>query len=237
MPRKIKTASRTLSNVGPHGQFIGQMPGKRRSALPGEFPPSSVTGVPESPEDDPDLQFSSIAEMYACAWLKWRKDLGRVEFEPREYNFEAVGDLPALRCIPDFGVNFLATGELGVVECKYSPESLDPEEEARLKLEQRHFERIGFSWELVYRSKLEESGFIDTVMLLGRYEELVFSERRVKSALALLTPHPQTDLPGWRMRARQAGIPIGLLYQLLYRQYLPLTYRRLLPIELRPWLA
>ena len=194
-------------------------------------------GAPDLGEDGLDLQFDSIAAMKAGAWLKWRKDVGPVVFEPREHNFNAIDDLPALRCIPDFGITLLPTGQLGVVESKYSPDSLDPEEEARLKLEQRHFERIGFSWELVFRSKLEESGFIDTVMLLGMYEELVFPERRIKGALALLTPHPQTDLPGWRMRARQAGIPIGLLYQLLYRQQLPLTYRRLLPIELRPWLA
>ena len=47
-----------------------------------------------------------------------------------------------------------------------------------------------------------------------------------------LSAFPEADLKTWRQRAAAAGVPVALLYQLLYQQRLTLLYRPLQLTEL-----
>ena len=239
MGRKIKTeAGRTISNTNPRGQYIGYSQSTRVEGEPGLAEP--VFDIPrivdprEAPERFP--AFDSLAAMSCIAFLRWHPKVARFRFEPKTELFAALDELPPFKCVPDFGVT-LVTGQLGYVEGKSSRAKLSAEERAHLELEGKHCERRGLYFKVLYRDELRASGFIDTIMLLSRYDRAAFPKGQFERALNHLRRFDSEDLPTWRGRARAANIPIGLLYQLLYQKLLPLTFRPLQRIEFRPWLA
>lgn len=213
MARKLRSPTRTLSNSGEREQFIG------------EFPCSKSTTSP--------LVFDSIPALYCAIYLEWRKDVVRMEFEPRWYKFTRTADLPALRAIPDFDV-VLDTGEEHPVEAKSSLSKLSAKEQAKLQLLKQHCDAQGRTLEVVYRDVLERSGFIDTVLLLRRFGLLRVTPEAVRAALARIREKSPATLAEWRRRALEGVVPTGLLYYLLYHQELPLVCEPLLSMELTP---
>ncbi len=223
MPRQLKSPTRTISNAGEHPRFMGLMtspkahPARRKV---GTAPPGS--GV---------LAFDSLSALACATYLEWRHDVVQFDFEPQKFDFAANGDLPGVSCIPDYEVT-LDTGELAIFEAKYSREQLRPAEEAKLRLLEAHFAHRGVSYTVVYRLDLEKSGFLQTVTLLRPYAQLEFAPANAEKAMGRLFAFPEADLKTWRQRAAAAGVPVALLYQLLYQQRLPLQYRPLQLTEL-----
>ena len=66
--------------------------------------------------------------------------------------------------------------------------------------------------------------------LLRPYTQLEFAPASAEKAIGRLSAFPEADLKTWRQRAAAAGVPVALLYQLLYQQRLPLQYR---PLQLK----
>ena len=64
------------------------------------------------------------------------------------------------------------------------------------------------------------------------YAQLEFAPASAENAMGRLSAFPEADLKTWRQRAAAAGVPVALLYQLLYQQRLPLLYRPLQLTEL-----
>jgi hypothetical protein len=203
MVRKLRSPSRTISNRGPSRRFTG------------EFPCTKSVTTP--------LVFDSITSLYCAVALEHRKNVVRIEFEPRMHTHAATSVLAALTAITDYEVT-LDTGELLPVEAKYSEGSLRDKERIHLMLLAEHCESEGRPLEVMYRDVLERDGFINTVLLPAS----VANARRRLEGLEAAT------LEVWRERAQAARVPTGLLYHLLYHQELPLTYRTLLPMALAP---
>ena len=213
MVRKLRSPSRTISNRGPSRRFTG------------EFPCTKSVTIP--------LVFDSISSLYCAVALEHRKNVVRIEFEPRMHTHAATSVLAALTAITDFEVT-LDTSELRPVEAKYSESSLRDKERTHLMLLAEHCEAEGRPLEVVYRDVLERDGFINTVLLLRRYGLLPQAPASVANACRRLEGLETTTLEVWRERAQAARVPTGLLYYLLYHQELPLTYRTLLPMALAP---
>lgn len=213
MARKLRSPTRTISNRGDLPRFIGQFP--------------CIKGV-TSP-----LTFDSLSALLCGIYLEWRRDVVSIAFEPRVHHFPATGTLPELTFVPDYEV-ILTTGELELYEAKYSAEGLDPAERAKLKLTQAHCEASGIPYQIIFRKKLEEDGFIDTLLILRRFGQLSFPDAMVEETLSRLSHFTSAYLEDWRTRAHKAGVPTRLLYHLLYHQRLSLAYRPLLSVELLP---
>lgn len=224
MPRKIKSPTRTISNAGEHPRFIGLLTSPKAATEP---VPTGDWGV---------LQYDSLSAMLCALYLEWRTDVVRFSFEPRRYRFESNGDLASLDCIPDFEA-VLATGEVRVVEAKYSPDQMREKERSKLALTAAHFECAGIPYEVVYRLELERHGFIDTVFLLRQYGHHPYAEALLNEAERRLANTDRADLWEWRRRAATACVPTAVLYHLLYWQRLPLEYRSLQFEELQLWRA
>lgn len=219
MSRRLSSPTRRISNAGDLPRFIGELPSAK--APPGEGPYSSIT-------------FDSISALECLLYLEWRVDVVLIEFEPERYEFEAAGDLPPIRCIPDFRVT-LMTGEIMLVEAKSHPTHLKPQAVERLDHIRRHFESVGMPYQVVYRSELKRDGFIDTVFLLRPFGRLPFSDHVIAEALRRLSSPEPVDLETWTVRARRQRVPQALLNHLLYHQRLALKYRKLLHSEIRHW--
>lgn len=213
MGRKLYSPTRTISNRGDRPKFIGQFPCAKGG---GDY-----------------LVYDSLTALYGAIYLEWRPDVVRLTFEPREYKFGPAHGLPELKCIPDFEA-VLESGEICPYEAKYSREGLRAEERTKLDLTTAHFKYRNSSYSVIYRLDLEADGFLDTVILMRRYGLMAYPDKLLEAAQQRLAGEPAAPLDAWRSRAQRAGVPIGLLYHLLYHQRLPLVYRPLLPMELMP---
>jgi hypothetical protein len=182
------------------------------------------------------LVFDSLSSLFCGLWLEWRLDIFKVTFEAASLKFEATDSLPALEVIPDYQCAD-ADGEIAYTEAKYSPDELTPEESEKIRLTRAHMERAGHPYEVVYRTELEKNGLLPTILLLRPYAQLSTSpatleiaQRRLAQAGAAATLHV------WRARARQAKVPVGVLYQLLCQHRLdfvpePLTFMEFLECQ------
>lgn len=214
MGRKLKSPLRTISNRGEHPRFIGN------------FPCTKATGS--------DLPFDSLSSLMCGIWLEWREDVIKIEFEPLKYVFEATDILPAMVLIPDY-VCTMNTGEIGLVEAKYSRLELRPKDVEKLKLAEAHFRNAGLVYEVVYRMTLEEVGLVQTILLLRPYGQLSNSTRVLDHALAKLQSFKPETLTGWRANAQKVGVATGVLYQLLYQQRLVFIPEPMTVMELSQW--
>jgi hypothetical protein len=212
--RKLKSPTRTISNSGEYPRFIGNFP---------------CTKAAES-----YIPFDSLSSLMCGIWLEWRKDVTKIEFEPRKYSFEATDTLPAMVLIPDYSCT-MDTGEIGHVEAKYSHFDLRPKEAQRLAWAEAHFKNAGLFYEVVYRKTLEEDGFVQSILLLRPYGRLSTPTHVLDHALVKLQSFKPDTLTGWRANANKAGIPTGILYQLLYQQRLAFIPEPLTIMELRQW--
>jgi hypothetical protein len=215
---KLKSPTRTISNRGPRPRFTGSFPCVK-PMHPAPF--GRVASLP----------FDSMGSLYGGLWLEWRNDIAKVGFEVEVDQHEEDGDLPAMRAISDYHV-VASTGELGRVEIKFSIESLAADERTRLASLAEHAKRKGISFELMDRVRLEQNGFIQTVLLLRPYAHMQWAPAAAKLALRRLHGYPPGTLGAWRSRARQHKVPVALAYQLLYRQQLALVYQKLVPADL-----
>jgi hypothetical protein len=178
------------------------------------------------------MPFDSLSSLKCGLYLEWRQDVVQVSFEPDIDNYPATETLSALRCVHDYKVLF-ASAERGVVEAKYSQESIKSKQQANFQLAAAHLRERGISHTVVYRLELEKNGFIDTVLLLRRYgRHLHFKTSSIERAKQVLARQEEQDIAAWRERARKFGISIPLLYHLLYHQQLPLKYAPLQFVEL-----
>jgi hypothetical protein len=200
------------TNTGPLPRFIG--------LIPTDKGPEGV------------LVFSSITEMLGAIFLIFCKLVRSIKFEPVEVKFEPTGDLSGVIGWPDYET-VLDGGEIEWNNLKYSAASLRPDERERLEVFDAHCRISGRRHRILYRDELERDGFIATISLLWRYGRLSFPEADRAGALGVLGGLPPTHLEGWQARAREALIPVDLLYHLLYHEQLPLVYRPLLPPALR----
>ncbi len=228
MARKLKSPTRTVSNAGEYPRFMGLM------TSPKAHPARRKVGT--APPRNGALPFDSLSALACATYLEWRQDVVHFDFEARKFEFSAHGDWPAASCIPDYEAT-MDTGELAIFEAKYSREQLRADERAKLQLLEAHFESQGVGYTVVYRLDLEKSGFLQTVALMRPYAQLDYSPKAIEKALERLAAFESADLTTWRERASAAGVPIALLYHLLYRQRLPLQYRPLQFMELDPCLA
>ena len=212
MARRLKSPTRTISNRGDHPRFIGQFPCDKGTSLP--------------------LPFDSLSALIVGIYLEWRPDIQKLSFEPREHSFPATERLPAVRCIPDYEAE-MDCGTVAFFEAKYDEESLRPEEREKLHHTAAHFRVAGYHYQVIFRRELEKSGFIDTVQLLRRYGLQRIPPDMVSNALTRLAKPDTEALPleKWRDLALSVGVPVSLLYHLLYHQCLPLVYRPLLISE------
>lgn len=216
MARKLKSPTRTISNRGDYPRFIGNFP---------------CTKAAES-----FLPFDSLSALFCGIWLEYRKDIIKIQFEPRKFSFPATDTLPAIELIPDY-MCVMDTGEIRFVEAKYSRVDLTQEEVDKLKWAELHFQNQGSVYEVVYRKDLEESGFVQTILLLRPYAQLGTPESTLTRAFERLRGFQPSTLTVWRARARELGVNIGVLYQLLYQQRLGFTPEPLSIIEISQWLA
>lgn len=192
-----------ITNTGDRPRFIGLLPS-----------PKAHNGF---------LVFGSVTELKVGLYLEWSRTVRQISYERCEVTFEADGDLPALRAFPDFEIE-LTSGETAWIEAKYS-QQLSQKVREKLAILAEHCHRQHRRFEIITRKDLEQDGFIDTVLLLRPYGQLVFADELVGHAMSALASSQALDLGGWRRLARRQGILIDLLYFLLYHQALPLTYR------------
>lgn len=218
MPRKLKSPTRTLSNAGEHPRFMGLI--TSRKALP------SRRKAGTAPNGYGVMPFDSLSALACAIYLEWREDVVHFDFEARKFEFSEHGEWPAASCIPDFEAT-LDTGELAIFEAKYSREQLRVDERAKLRMLKAHFASQGIAYTVVYRLDLERNGFLQTLALMRPYAQLDYSPIAVEKAMERLGACKSADLTTWRQRAAEAGVPVALLYRLLYQQRLPLLYQPL----------
>lgn len=214
--RRLASPTRPTSNRGEVPRFIGEIPS------------------PKAP--DGRLPFDSIAALDCYIYLEWCPWAKWIEFEPEWFDFPTTGELTAIRCLPDFRAT-QESGEFRMIEAKSSQERLSSEKLRQLENIRRQFAVRGIAYEVIYRSDLKANGFIDTLALLRRFGHMSFPKQAIESALRKLSSVDAADLETWVERARQQGVPLGLLHHLLYHQRLPLIYRKILHPEIRHWRA
>lgn len=212
MVRKIKSPTRTISNRGQSPRFMGYFPCYKSDA-----------GV---------LPFDSIPALDCGLYLEWRSDVMRIEFEPEKFEATDGADRPA--AIPDYRCT-LDTGEIEVTEAKSSERALRESERQQLHNSAEHCAYRGYQFRVVYRDELHKNGFLDTILLLRPFGWMTIPAATTEIALARLLVHEATTIEDWRRHAVAHRVPISVLYHLLYRQRLPLVYRRLLFTELLRW--
>ena len=212
MSKRFKSSRGRISNRGPLPRFIGL--------------------IPTSKAGDGVIAFSSISELLVALFLIWSKWVARILYEPRKVTFPATNDLPEVVGWPDFEV-VLDGGEIELVNAKYSDASMPEEERSQLANFDAQCQANATRHRVVYRDVLEKNGFIETISLLRPYGLLEFSDSVIAGAMAILGGLPATHLEGWQERAREALLPLDLVYHLLYRQQLPLAYRPLVHTGLR----
>ncbi|MGN8002351.1 hypothetical protein ACTJKQ_04065 [Acidovorax sp. 22279] len=227
MPRTFKTPTRTISNKGEHPRFVGLLTSPKASGGLTNWYVDDAQGV---------VPYDSMSAMICALYLEWRQDVESFAFEPRSYGFDATDSLPTLRCIPDFEV-VLTTGEIVLVEAKYSRDNLRDAEREKIALTTQHFAVEGRRYEVVYRQDLEVNGFADTIFLLRQFGLRPTLASILSDAERRLSDFDAADLATWRVRAVDAKVSVGLLYKLLYTQRLPLVYRPLQFLEMDKWHA
>lgn len=216
MGRKLKSPTRTISNKGDCPRYVGQ--------------------IPCTKADGNHLVFDSLSSLDCCLWLEFRADVVSIAFEPTVHKFAATATLPAMKSIPDYEC-ILDTGEVALVEAKYDVTALRPSHLEKLRHAQAHHEAAGHSYEVVSRTTLEKSGFIDTVLLLRPYGRLSYSANLLEQAYERLRTCAPATLEVWRERARKTSVPVGVLYKLLYQQRIAFVPRPLATTELRQCLG
>lgn len=215
MGRLLKSPTRTISNRGEHPRFIGNFPCTKTA--------------------DAYLPFDSLSSLLCGIWLEWRLDVDKILFEPRKYKFDATDSLPAIELIPDYECQ-MTNGEFRLVEAKYALTELRPEEIQKLSWAKSHFQNEGMVYEVVFRKTLEESGLIQSILLLRPYGQLRHSELVLNRAVARLQSFKPATLTAWRTNALKVGVSVGVLYQLLYQQRLAFIPEQLTVMELSQWL-
>jgi hypothetical protein len=212
MSRHFKTARARISNRGPLPRFIGLLPTDK-----------ATDGV---------LPFSSLSELAVGLFLVWADSVKAIAYEPREVAFEAARDLPAVTGWPDFEAT-LDGGEIEWVNAKYSEPSMREAERAQLDAFDGHCRAKGHRHRVIFRDQLEKDGFVETISLLRPFGLLTYRNEDVDGVMSILGGLPPTHLEGWEARARDAMLPLDMVYHLLYRQRLPLLYRPLVHRSLR----
>jgi len=211
MVRRLRSPTRTITRKG----------GKD---FQGEFRSPKGTSDP--------LIFDSMSSLMCAVHLEHRREVVSVTFERERSQYVDV-DGSFVDAIHDYHV-VLESGEVEHIEAKYSASSLSEKELAKLERLQRAMARDGKELQFVFRDSLEESGYIQTVLLLRRFGQLDFSEASKRAALQRLGTFEATTLDIWQKRAVAAGVITALLFYLLYHQELPLLYERLVATELLP---
>lgn len=209
MARKLRTPTRTISNKGQPNRYSGWFPSPKA-----RYPKSEIAQA-----------YDSISALKASIYLEWRKDVVEMEFEAEKLKIHPPGHR-SFYVIPDFRV-ILDSGVIAYVESKYSREKLKQKQARRLDMVKEYLESKGFPYVVIFRSELEENGFIDTIALLRRYAFLSFPAQAVDRATAALAKAGPQNLRQYRWCARQQGVRISLLYHLLYHQKLELLYEPL----------
>jgi hypothetical protein len=212
MSRHFKTARARITNRGPLPRFIGLIPTDKAS--------------------DGVIPFSSLSELTVALFLIWAKSVNAIAYEPRVVTFQATDDLPEITGWPDFEA-VLEGGEIDWVNAKYSESSMREDERARLETFDAHCRVNGHRHRVIFRDQLEKDGFIETIGLLRPFGMLNYREGDLDGAMSILGTLPPTHLEGWEARARDALLPLDLVYYLLYHQRLPLLYRPLIHRSLR----
>lgn len=209
-----RTARGRVSNAGDIPRYIGLLPC-----------PKAEGGV---------LVYRSLSELSVAQFLTWSPRVRKILYEARVIEFPASGDLPAMKCWPDFEI-VLDTGEVEWIEAKHSPDSLSERKRTELELIAAHFAREHRRYRVIFYTDLARDGFIDTISLLRPYAELQCDTRVLERAERRLRTYGETHLDGWLVHARAEGVRVDVLYHLLYHQRLRLLYRAVVHTELRPW--
>lgn len=201
MGRKLKSATRTISNSGEYPRFIG------------EFPCSKTNGNKRP--------FDSLTALLVGIFLEWLKRVVTIAFEPRSWTVSINGK--AITVIPDYEV-VTNTGAIEIFEAKYDWESLPAEKKALLLAICRWFASQGIKYRVITRKILERKGFIQTISKLRRYGQLTYSKPVLERALKqLASPIPKT-LREYAALGREFNIPVSVVYHLAYHQQLRLRY-------------
>lgn len=216
MSRRLKSPTRTISNRGDHPRFVGIFHSKKSTRQPSVF--------------------DSISSLFCAIYLDWRRDVVTFEFEAQKISFLTPGSPKETSCIPDYEVVF-DTGEVGYVDAKYDPDAMRDTERLKLAAFSAHCQREGIRHEVVFRSELEQDGFIQTIQLLRRYATLEFPSRTLRRVVDEFSGHPEANIIEWQKRTRGSALPLAAVYRLLYEGALPLRFGPLLNSELQQWLG
>ncbi len=157
-------------------------------------------------------------------YLDWKKLIASISFEPHKHKVEIDG--VSFTSIPDIGATDI-DGRFGYVEAKYDISRLTDEELARLDKCSRWYEREGYAYEVLDRKTLESNGLIQTIALLRRYRSLRYPPETLARAKRCLIHERAATLREHQERAKQRGVPLSILYVLLYRQELSLIFEKL----------
>lgn len=201
-----------MSNRGPLPRFVGVAPSPKAA--------------------DQVLPFSSISELLVGLFLNWAEFVRHIAYEPRQVVFDATEVLPGVTGWPDFEI-VLDGGELEFVNAKYSEAAMRDQEREQLQRFDAHCHARGHRHRIIFREVLERDGFIETIALLRPYGSLTFRDEDIAGAVSILGGLPPTHLEGWEARARDALLPLDLVYHLLYHERIPLRFRPLVHRSLR----
>lgn len=194
-------------------------------------------GVFNSPKSTrSQVAFDSISSLLCGVYLEWRSDVSSFDFEPRRLSFPCPDDLQEIKSIPDYEVVF-ETGTIGYAEAKYDAIQLRSSEKKKLAALEAHFRREGIWHEVVYRKELEREGFIQTILLLRRYQNARYSPATRNRVLQAFRGYAEGNLAQWRERARAEAFPLAVVFRLLYEGELKLRYEPLQSSELQACLA
>lgn len=199
--RKLKSATRTISNRGEYPRFIG------------EFPCTKSEGNKRP--------FDSLTSLLVGIFLEWLKRVVTIAFEPRSWTVTINGK--AITVIPDYEV-VTNTGAIEIFEAKYDWESLPAKKRELLLAYCRWFASQGIPYRVITRDVLERKGFIQTISKLRLYGQLTYSKPVLDRALEQLrSPIPKT-LREYAAVGRERSIPVSVVYHLAYHQQLRLRY-------------
>jgi hypothetical protein len=214
MGKLYKTDRGKVSNAGQTPRYVGLMPCHKADS-----------GV---------LVFSSISELCVAEYLTWSPDVEKICSETLIRISDTGNEATDIDYWPDFPI-VLYGGEVELIEAKYSPESLTARAKLKLARVTTHFNRVGRRFRVIFRTELENDGFLKTIELLRRYSRMSYSAESIRKAEERLRTPTAQYLERWREMARKVGVPIDLLYYLLFHGRLPLAFRPMMHTAIAKW--
>lgn len=174
------------------------------------------------------MVFDGLTALKLGVVIERRKSVTSLIFEARKFSDSdsELGLIPDYQAATQFG-------ELSYIEAKYDLNELSPRDKQQIRRTREVVEQEGCNYEVLGFVQENADGYVDTTLLLRRYSQLEVSAERRTSAIELLIADGPRTLREYRASAVKAGVPVSLLYYLLYHDDLPLMYERFELEEIR----